>query len=290
MRGVRGSKGRSEGEGGGVNYYERHIGDYLKDTAHLTLLEHGIYTRLMDVYYTREGPIPAADVVRLIGARSKDEREALRAVLAEFFELVEGAHVQARCDREIERFKDKQAKAKRSANARWERDEAHTERNANASADAMRTHSEGNAPRARPQTPDTRHLRSKATSVVASKPRPAKKAPPDLALTDDLRAWAAEHAPAVDADAELAKLKDHTFARARTDWPGTLRNWLRKAQEDAQERAKRMPKASNGSQPEPEWRREQRERNEAFLGPAAARRSPTTIDAETRDATPDLLG
>jgi uncharacterized protein YdaU (DUF1376 family) len=32
-----------------VNYYERHIGDYLKDTAHLSLLEHGIYTRLLDV-------------------------------------------------------------------------------------------------------------------------------------------------------------------------------------------------------------------------------------------------
>jgi hypothetical protein len=48
-----------------VNYYERHIGDYLKDTAHLSLLEHGIYTRLLDVYYTRECPIPKAEVSRL---------------------------------------------------------------------------------------------------------------------------------------------------------------------------------------------------------------------------------
>ncbi|HTH08983.1 MAG TPA: YdaU family protein, partial [Acidovorax sp.] len=69
-----------------MNYYERHIGDYLKDTAHLSLLEHGVYTRLMDVYYTRESAIPEDQVARLIGARSKEEREALEAVLSEFFE------------------------------------------------------------------------------------------------------------------------------------------------------------------------------------------------------------
>jgi len=79
-----------------VNYYERHIGDYLKDTAHLSLLEHGVYTRLMDVYYTREGAIPAKEVARLIGARSKDEREARAAVLAEFFVLEDGLHRQER--------------------------------------------------------------------------------------------------------------------------------------------------------------------------------------------------
>ena len=90
-----------------MNYYERHIGDYLKDTAHLSLLEHGVYTRLMDVYYTREGRIPAEDAARLIGARTRDERAALSAVLAEFFVLADGSHVQDRCEREIERFKDK---------------------------------------------------------------------------------------------------------------------------------------------------------------------------------------
>jgi uncharacterized protein YdaU (DUF1376 family) len=146
---------RKHSGSGGMNYYERHIGDYLKDTAHLSLLEHGVYTRLMDVYYTREGAIPAGEAARLIGARSKDEREALKTVLAEFFVLVDGAHRQDRCEREIDRFKDKQRKAIASANARWSKGPTHTDRNANASPDAMRTHSEGNAPRARPQTPDT---------------------------------------------------------------------------------------------------------------------------------------
>ena len=144
-----------------MNYYERHIGDYLKDTAHLSLLEHGVYARLLDVYYTREGGIPDREAARLIGARSKDEREALAAVLEEFFTLVDGVHVQDRCEREVARFQDKQRKAKASADARWSKAPEQSERNANADAnaspDAMRTHTEGNAPRARPQTPDTRH-------------------------------------------------------------------------------------------------------------------------------------
>ena len=71
---------------------------------HLSLLEHGIYGRLLDVYYTREAAIPDAQAARLIGARSKDEREALTAVLGEFFDLVDGMWHQSRCDAEIEAY------------------------------------------------------------------------------------------------------------------------------------------------------------------------------------------
>ena len=150
--------------GAGVNYYERHIGDYLKDTAHLSLLEHGIYSRLLDVYYTREASIPDDQVIRLIGARTREEKDALKAVLQEFFRLDETGWRQDRCDREIERFQDKQRKASASATARWSARTPHSERSANAPPNAMRTHSEGNAPNH--QTPDTRHQK-KNTSAVA---------------------------------------------------------------------------------------------------------------------------
>jgi len=129
-----------------LNYFEFHIGDYLKDTAHLEPVEHGVLCRLLMVYYTREGPIPVADAARLIGVRSKEERKALAAVLAEFF-TQDGEHLrQARCDREISRYQDKQRKASASANARWNKQPTQSARNANAGARAMRTHSEGNAP------------------------------------------------------------------------------------------------------------------------------------------------
>lgn len=140
-----------------MNYYEFHIGDYLKNTAHLSMLEDAAYRRLIDAYYTREAPLPIERraCYKLCRAASKDEREAVDYVLDEFFsELDDGWH-NDRCDAEIHRFKDKQAKAKRSADARWSKRETHSEGNANASPDAMRTHSEGSAPRARPQSPDT---------------------------------------------------------------------------------------------------------------------------------------
>ena len=84
-----------------MNYYERHIGDYIKKTAHLSLLEHGIYTRLLDVYYDREAPLPEDKVARLIGARTEPETQALQVVLQEFFELQDGAWINRRCDEEI---------------------------------------------------------------------------------------------------------------------------------------------------------------------------------------------
>ena len=59
-----------------MNYYKRHIGDYAAATRHLSLLEHGVYCMLLDVYYTSERALPAElkAVQRLVGAKSKDER------------------------------------------------------------------------------------------------------------------------------------------------------------------------------------------------------------------------
>ena len=85
-----------------MNFYKRHIGDYIKKAGHLTLLEHGIYARLMDVYYTREAGIPEDKAARLIGARTKDEVQALSNVLDEFFTLVDGVWTQGRCEEEID--------------------------------------------------------------------------------------------------------------------------------------------------------------------------------------------
>lgn len=286
-----------------MNYFEHHIGDYDQATAHLTACEDGIYSRMIRWYMASESPLPAdlKLIQRRVRAHSRDEKAAVQTVLGEFFELRDSGYHQHRCDEEVARFKSKQAKARCSAEARWSAQRSQLEGNANASpnadaegvptqcegnAKAMRTHMptqcEGNAPRARPQTPDTKQLRSKATSLVAANPRPTRKAPPDLALSADMQAWAAEHAPMADAEAELAKLKDHTFATARSDWDGTLRNWLRKAQEDAEAKAARSaPKPrANAPDDEPQWRREQRARNVAFLGPAASPEARAAVAAE----------
>lgn len=227
-----------------MNYYERHIGDYLKDTSHLSLLEHGVYTRLLDVYYTREGGIPASDAARLVGARSKDERAALASVLAEFFELRDGMHIQGRADREIERFKDKQSKAKRSAEVRWSAQRAQSEGNANALQDAMRTHSEGTAPRARPQSPVTIHQTPEEENGGIPPEPPARKRARDAGPPDPLPGWVDATAwdgyeamrkavrkpmtPAARrlAVAELAKLRDVGHDPTEVLRQSTFRSWV----------------------------------------------------------------
>jgi hypothetical protein len=35
-------------------YYNFNIGDYRRDTVHLSILEHGIYRQLIDTYYLNE--------------------------------------------------------------------------------------------------------------------------------------------------------------------------------------------------------------------------------------------
>lgn len=86
-----------------MNYYPHHIGDYLTATAHLTWLEDAAYRRLMDVYYTRELPLPAdiGQACRLVRAASKEERRAVETVLREFFEECPDGWRHGRCDEEI---------------------------------------------------------------------------------------------------------------------------------------------------------------------------------------------
>lgn len=105
--------------GGRVNYYEHHLGDYAKDTGHLSMLEHGAYRILLDRYYSTEAGIPAAQAYRLARARSDEERQAVDVVLEEFFELVDGVWHNGRADEEIAKERKKQADLK----ALRERDE-----------------------------------------------------------------------------------------------------------------------------------------------------------------------
>lgn len=84
-----------------MNYYERHLGDYARATLHLSLLEHGVYSILLDRYYSTEQPIPDGQVYRVALARTRAERRAVDAVLQEFFYLDGDVWRHRRCDEEI---------------------------------------------------------------------------------------------------------------------------------------------------------------------------------------------
>lgn len=144
-----------------MNYFEKHVGDWIKDTVSLDMTEDGAYNRLVDQCYQSEKPLPSdiKEVYRLARANKPAERKAVDYVLAKFFDKGADGYTQKRVQAEIARYSDKQAKARASADARWNKAKSHSEGNANASpehpqdahADSMRTHSEGNAL----QTPDT---------------------------------------------------------------------------------------------------------------------------------------
>jgi uncharacterized protein YdaU (DUF1376 family) len=110
-----------------MNYYKRHIGDYAAKAGHLSPLEHGVYTLLIDAYYNREEAPTKAEAIRWARARSADELAAVEAVLAEFFVEADGRFVQNRIEEELFAFRAKQ-EVNRQLGARGGK--ANAERNA----------------------------------------------------------------------------------------------------------------------------------------------------------------
>lgn len=92
-----------------MHYYQHNIGDYRRDTVHLSLLEHGVYRQLMDMYYLSESPIPkeTQQVFRRLSARTQEEQNAVEIILNEFFELTDDGWTHKRCDVEIASYRHK---------------------------------------------------------------------------------------------------------------------------------------------------------------------------------------
>jgi len=93
-----------------VNFYQRFLGDYMRDTMHLSMVEHGAYTLLLDTYYATEKPLPADydALYRICRAMSKAEREVVKKVADEFFKIgSDGLRHNRRADEEIASAKPK---------------------------------------------------------------------------------------------------------------------------------------------------------------------------------------
>jgi len=117
-----------------MHYYRHHIGDFLKDTGHLSNDQMGIYLRMLWKYYLDEKPLHN-DCESIAFAMRSDEK-TVHLILRHFFVLQDDGWRHNRCDIEIADFHGKKEKAANSANARWNGAKSvqpHTERNANAS-------------------------------------------------------------------------------------------------------------------------------------------------------------
>ena len=94
-----------------MNFYAFNIGDYAGATRHLSWDEDMAYRRLLDAYYSRETPLPLElrQVYRLVGASEPRQREAVDAVLGEFFDRLEDGYHNSRADVEIAKAHVKKA-------------------------------------------------------------------------------------------------------------------------------------------------------------------------------------
>lgn len=84
------------------------VGAYNKKTAHLTLLEHGVYFALMRHYYATGEPLPseASRLQRICRAHSDEELKAISFIIASFFTLKRECFHNERCDEEIRKAKE----------------------------------------------------------------------------------------------------------------------------------------------------------------------------------------
>jgi uncharacterized protein YdaU (DUF1376 family) len=99
-------KRKGDDKSDSMAFYRFFVGDYLKDASHLSLMEHGCYRRLIDIYMTTGGPLPfdLPRLYRLLHATSKEEQTAVNAVIEEFFKpegLGGSVLIHKRCEREL---------------------------------------------------------------------------------------------------------------------------------------------------------------------------------------------
>lgn len=241
-----------------MNHYPRHVGDWITATAHLTEVEECIYSRMVDQYYAREGPLPreVAAVTRLVRASNAVARKAVRTVLEEFFSLEDDGWHQKRCDEELAAFGAGQGEAASRRENEKERQRRHRERRkqlfdtlrergVTAPWDASVTDLErlchepvtrdSNAPVTRTATAVTttqnqnQNQGERASPARARATRPPKTPiPDDFAISPTVRQWAAEHG-----HDRLDERLQHFVGKAKAngyryaDWDQALQNAIR---------------------------------------------------------------
>ncbi len=200
-----------------MHYYTFNIGDYRRDTSHLTLLEHGLYRQLLDTYYLNEEPLPADEAVlmRTHCVRTADEQQALRNLLQDFFWLSDSGWVHNGCEKVIQQYRTKSQKASESAKARWERN-----------ANALPSQSERYANH-KPITNNHKPIKNNNAAEAAR----AKRLDV-IELPEEWEKFCKDTRPDLNPKSIFEQFKDYWVAQggqkgAKLDWFATWRNWVR---------------------------------------------------------------
>jgi uncharacterized protein YdaU (DUF1376 family) len=170
-----------------LNFYKHYIGDYQRDTGHLSLAEHGAYRLMLDTFYATEKPLPTdrKSLYRLLRADGPAERKAIDVIASEFWTETESGLVNERANSEIEKA-EKQADANRQIaitrearkRQRLEHDSSHEASDENSTIRATNgsTNAEPNHSHSHSQTLTSKAL-SSAPDSSAEYPANAEAAP-----------------------------------------------------------------------------------------------------------------
>lgn len=109
-----------------MNWYPRYPGDYMRDTAHLSLVQHGVYNVLLDHYYATGGPLPDSHdhLIRICRAFTDEEQQAVRLIADQFFPINgDGLRHNKRADKQLVEMDEKHEKLSAAGKAgiakRW---------------------------------------------------------------------------------------------------------------------------------------------------------------------------
>jgi uncharacterized protein YdaU (DUF1376 family) len=233
-----------------MNYYRRYVGDYLRDTSRLSMLEHGAYNLMLDYYYADEKPLPLDkdELYTMVRAMRPEDKRAVDKILGLYFTRGADGYHQGRVDEELGVARATIAKQRESGA------EAAAKRWGGGSTDRS-THNDGDGSTDGPthRSTDTsgdglQHTRDpSSTDTTSNQNKPPTTQPPaasargtrlpaDWRLTTEQIEWAIGAQPTWDAEHALKvaeSFRDHWRSVAgqrgvKLDWDATWRNWVRR--------------------------------------------------------------
>jgi uncharacterized protein YdaU (DUF1376 family) len=229
-----------------MNFYKHYLGDFQRDTGHLSLTERGAYLALIHHYYATENPLPNehAALCRIAGAFTKAERDAVKSILS-FFELREGMLWHKRIEAELEKQAGRCDKNRAIALAREDRKRAEkeaqtdnensTNRAQNVQQNVARTsHQNSTIPEPEPEPVIPKENKEGKPSLQKKRCPRGTRLDPDWVLPPEWEAWAIAEKPGIDPRKTAAHFRDYWIAipgqkGVKLDWQSTWRNWVRGA-------------------------------------------------------------
>lgn len=139
-----------------MNFVKLYIGDYLRDTGTLSVVEHGAYMLMLLHHYATEQPLPTGrELHRLLRAETKADREAIDAMAAKFWTATDAGLVNSRAGKEFARAEHQRTinQAIGKLGGRPKRTESKTESVSESVSESQPNHNPNHS-----QTPDTKEI------------------------------------------------------------------------------------------------------------------------------------